>query len=213
MGMLYPYPDGGNRAGEGGKCTAEENFRHEQPREAGPPQARPAQLTRPYFPRRPPSERLLEGGVDQMNVKPERAHHLGRGRVFGGVGRKRPDPAAALDDLTAEQRGFTLGKTETQTLAHVLIASLQRVEKSTFEIGPEIVRARADRHRADDAGIGVRAIQRTANGRKRADARYQRAFPKADHQGAGRLSRRVAYMDPDCDRGKGRLDRIRYMSS
>ena len=92
-----------------------------------------------------------------MNVKSERAHNLGGGRVFGGVGGKRPDPPAALDDVAPEQRGFTLGKTESQTLAHILIASLQRVQKGALYVGPEIVWARADRHRADDAGVGTPA--------------------------------------------------------
>src|SRR6266851_10350140 len=90
---------------------------------------------------------------------------------------------------------------------------LSEVLNSCFRTKPRKLTDYFGKSRGRDGRISIWAIQRTADSRKRADARYQRGIPKADHHGAGRLPRRVADMDQGRDRGKGGLNRIRRVSS
>ena len=82
------------------------------------------------------------------------AHQLGRRRVLGDLGRERPDAAAGVEERLLPEHALALREAEAEGLADILPARLEGVEEGAFHLGPEAVRARSGRGRADETGVG-----------------------------------------------------------
>jgi hypothetical protein len=132
---------------------ADQDFGREELREGDATQACPAGLARPDFAKCAQTERLLEGRGDQIDVQPEPVDQLGRRGILGNLGGKRADIAIGFEHGLVPQHALALGETEAERLPGILPARLQRVEESAFDLRPEPVRPRADRRRADKAGV------------------------------------------------------------
>src|SRR5271166_7022338 len=144
---------GGESRSADGQEAGRQDFGQELQRERRTAQSRPAQLPGPDVLETALSKRLLEWPADEMSVQPLGANELCRGGVFRDLGAQRFDAAAGLENLAPPKHGLALSEAETRSFASVLPARLVGIEKGALDLCAEILRPRADRRRADNAGV------------------------------------------------------------
>jgi len=83
------------------------------------------------------AQRLLERGGDEVNAQPGLPHELGRCRILGDFGRQRLDPTAGVEKIAPPDNAFPLGEAKTETLADILPAGLEGIQKRPLELGPK----------------------------------------------------------------------------
>ena len=119
----------------------------------GPPQTCPPQLTPPHLSGAAVAERLREGPCDEADPKTRGPNDLGGGGVLRNLSGEAVDAAGTFEDVGAPEHRLALCETDAELVGDQLPARLEGIEPGAFHLGPETVRVRSDRRRADEARI------------------------------------------------------------